>query len=271
MSDSGDDGQAGRHLGENLAALVDGELTHDSRDRVLAHLATCAHCKAEADAQRELKNVFARSALPGPSDGLLARLQALPATDAERERAVADGPDDEPPADRPATRRTSALRLDVLPGGRQRGSLLGPPAIAGERGFRIHEPGTTRMHRGHRLAFAAAGAVSLAAFAIGGTVSGVGAGAGAAGAGSGAPSTVSAASGVTPAHATRPSAARSEEERPLPAVLTAQAAGFALLSAPAGPIGSSGQLFPLIGTGLGLAGGDVTSASPSLLNALGPR
>ncbi|UCM90178.1 zf-HC2 domain-containing protein [Streptomyces marincola] len=269
MSGSGEDGPADRHLGESLAALVDGELTHDSRDRVLAHLATCAHCKAEADAQRELKNVFARSVLPGPSDGLLARLQALPATDAERERAVADGPDDEPPPDRSATRRTSALRLDALPGGRQRGSVLGPPAIAGERGFRIHEPGTARTHRGHRLAFAAAGAVSLAAFAIGGTVSGVGAGA--AGAGSGAPSAVSAASGVTPAHATRPSAARSEEERPLPAVLTAQAAGFALLSAPAGPIGSSGQLFPLIGTGLHLAGGGVPSASPSLLNALGPR
>jgi hypothetical protein len=38
---------------------VDGELSADSRDRVLAHLATCAKCKAEADAQRRLKNVYA--------------------------------------------------------------------------------------------------------------------------------------------------------------------------------------------------------------------
>ncbi|MFE7603373.1 zf-HC2 domain-containing protein, partial [Streptomyces sp. NPDC057494] len=30
-----------------LAALVDGELGHDARERVLAHLATCARCKAE--------------------------------------------------------------------------------------------------------------------------------------------------------------------------------------------------------------------------------
>ena len=35
------------------------------RERVLAHLATCAKCKAEADAQRRLKNVFARD---GPAD-----------------------------------------------------------------------------------------------------------------------------------------------------------------------------------------------------------
>ncbi|MFE0426769.1 anti-sigma factor family protein, partial [Streptomyces sp. NPDC058953] len=70
---------AEHHLGDRLAALVDGELTHDARDRVLAHLATCPRCKAEADAQRMLKDVFARTAPPPPSAGLLARLQGLPA------------------------------------------------------------------------------------------------------------------------------------------------------------------------------------------------
>lgn len=60
---------AEQHLGDRLAALVDGELKHDVRDRVLAHLATCPKCKAEADAQRRLKNVFAQSAPPPPPKG----------------------------------------------------------------------------------------------------------------------------------------------------------------------------------------------------------
>ncbi|MER7399407.1 zf-HC2 domain-containing protein, partial [Streptomyces sp. NPDC000151] len=81
MSGSGGQSPAEQHLGDRLAALVDGELGHDQRERVLAHLATCGKCKAEADAQRELKNVFAGMAPPGPSEGLLARLQGLPGGD----------------------------------------------------------------------------------------------------------------------------------------------------------------------------------------------
>ncbi|MFC5659885.1 zf-HC2 domain-containing protein, partial [Streptomyces nogalater] len=69
---------AEQHLGDRLSALVDGELGHETRERVLAHLATCARCKAEADAQRALKNVFAEAAPPPPSASLLARLQGLP-------------------------------------------------------------------------------------------------------------------------------------------------------------------------------------------------
>lgn len=69
---------ADQHLGDRLSALVDGELGHDARERVLAHLATCAKCKAEADAQRRLKSVFAEAAPPSPSESFLARLQGLP-------------------------------------------------------------------------------------------------------------------------------------------------------------------------------------------------
>lgn len=46
------------HLGDRLAELVDGELGADARERVLAHLATCTKCKAEADTQRRIRNVF---------------------------------------------------------------------------------------------------------------------------------------------------------------------------------------------------------------------
>ena len=43
------------HLGDRLSALVDGELSHDERDRLHAHLAACKDCRAEAAALRALK------------------------------------------------------------------------------------------------------------------------------------------------------------------------------------------------------------------------
>lgn len=157
MTRSGGPSPAEHHLGDRLAALVDGELGHDARERVLAHLATCPRCKAEADAQRQLKSFFAGAASPPPSDGLLARLHNIPAT-------ALDEDDDQ-----------------GGPGGRDR--LMGGPGLFGareeafaflptpprERGFRIHEMGRPSP-RGRRFAFAAAGAVSLAAFALSGAL-----------------------------------------------------------------------------------------------------
>jgi hypothetical protein len=43
------------HLGQRLSALIDGELTHQQRERVLAHLAHCQPCRGEAAALRALK------------------------------------------------------------------------------------------------------------------------------------------------------------------------------------------------------------------------
>ncbi len=43
------------HLGHRLSALIDGELSADERDRVLAHLAGCDPCRDEAAALRALK------------------------------------------------------------------------------------------------------------------------------------------------------------------------------------------------------------------------
>ena len=51
------------HLGDRMAALVDGELGHDERDRALAHLARCADCRLAVQQERWVK----------------ARLQSLPA------------------------------------------------------------------------------------------------------------------------------------------------------------------------------------------------
>ncbi|WP_235980862.1 anti-sigma factor family protein, partial [Streptomyces albidus (ex Kaewkla and Franco 2022)] len=126
---------AEQHLGDRLAALIDGELGHDARERVLSHLATCCSCKTEADAQRRVKNVFADTAPPPPSDGLLARLQGLPAGDP-------DGPHDGEGSGSDGLSRTAAsstgpggaaLAFDYLRGGR------GSSALSASRGFRIHE------------------------------------------------------------------------------------------------------------------------------------
>jgi anti-sigma factor RsiW len=43
------------HLGPRLSALIDGELSHAQRERVLAHLARCEPCRCEAAALRVLK------------------------------------------------------------------------------------------------------------------------------------------------------------------------------------------------------------------------
>ncbi|WSQ11652.1 zf-HC2 domain-containing protein [Streptomyces sp. NBC_01231] len=166
-----------QHLGDRLAALVDGELGHESRDRVLAHLATCAKCKAEADAQRRLKNVFAEAAPPPPSESFLARLQGLP--------AGGDPADDDTPfagsgftaglGGRPGPtgvfglKRGERFEFDYVPA-RSHASVLPPSSVT--RGFRIHDVSRHESERsgsrGLRFAFAAAGAVSLAAIALGG-------------------------------------------------------------------------------------------------------
>jgi anti-sigma factor RsiW len=65
------------HLGERITALVDGELDHDERDRALAHLAGCGQCRAEADAQRRLKQRLRSLGEVTPSAGLLTSLYAM--------------------------------------------------------------------------------------------------------------------------------------------------------------------------------------------------
>ncbi|MEV5592996.1 zf-HC2 domain-containing protein [Streptomyces sp. NPDC052496] len=172
MSGTGGPSPAEHHLGDRLAALVDGELGHDARERVLAHLATCGKCKAEADDQRQLKNVFAATAPPGPSEGLLARLQGLPGGDADGSGSRLG----------PGSFGSGAFGGDVTEGGgfEARGGSFryvpsGSHAVGAvprqprSRGFRIHEPARSAPQR-RRFAFAAAGAVSLAAFALGGAL-----------------------------------------------------------------------------------------------------
>ncbi|MER6348504.1 zf-HC2 domain-containing protein [Streptomyces sp. NPDC001595] len=171
---------AEQHLGDRLAALVDGELGHDARERVLAHVATCPKCKAEVDAQRRLKNVFAEAAPPPLSESFLARLQGLPAggdLDGGGTPFGGGGLTGGLPG-RPGAGGVFGMRrggerfeFDYVPAGPHTSVL---PA-AGQRGFRIHDVGradSERASRGRRFAFVAAGAVSLAAIALGGVTIG---------------------------------------------------------------------------------------------------
>ncbi|WP_089098937.1 zf-HC2 domain-containing protein [Streptomyces hyaluromycini] len=166
---------AEQHLGDRLSALVDGELGHETRERVLAHLATCARCKAEADAQRALKNVFAAAAPPPPSESFLARLQGLPAGgDPDGGGSPFGGGD-------PAGRGSDSGVFDLSRDDRFEFGYVPArphdPAAAAGRGFRIHpvgRPDSDRSaSRGMRFAFVAAGAVSLAAVALGGVTAGL--------------------------------------------------------------------------------------------------
>ncbi|MEU9522565.1 zf-HC2 domain-containing protein [Streptomyces sp. NPDC048224] len=170
---------AEQHLGDRLSALVDGELGHDARERVLAHVATCPKCKAEVDAQRRLKNVFAEAAPPAPSESFLARLQGLPGG------GDTDG-GGSPFAGLPGgigataasgvfgTRRGERFEFGYVPA-RPHAPVL-PASSPSRGGFRIHDVGRAESERsasrGLRFAFAAAGAVSLAAIALGGVTLG---------------------------------------------------------------------------------------------------
>ncbi|EGX58888.1 hypothetical protein SZN_15688 [Streptomyces zinciresistens K42] len=166
---------AEQHLGDRLSALVDGELGHEARERVLAHLATCARCKSEVDAQRRLKNVFAEAAPPPPSESFLARLQGLPGGgDLDGGGPPLGGGGFGQLTGRPGAGGVFGTKRDEgFPFGYVPAHTRAPALPAAERGFRTHPVGgrqdadrfaSSRM----RFAFVAAGAVSLAALALGG-------------------------------------------------------------------------------------------------------
>ncbi|WP_432174185.1 anti-sigma factor family protein [Streptomyces sp. Tue6028] len=211
---------AEQHLGDRLSALVDGELGHESRERVLAHLATCAKCKAEADAQRRLKNVFAEVAPPPPSESFLARLQGLPGGGDSDSGSPLGG---------------AGFGSGGLAGGTGVPGLFGvrgepfgyvpagphadvlPPSPG--RGFRIHDVSRHEAERSssrsRRFAFAAAGAVSLAAVALGGVTTGMPGDTTDARGGSGAGSNVTPSRSQTPGAATTPESQRRRSVGPL--------------------------------------------------------
>ncbi len=196
------------HLGERLSAFVDGELGHDSRDRVQAHLATCPQCLAEADEGRAVKHLLTRTGTPGPSSGLMARLMAVGALPEDERQPGTDRPrrddDDLPGGGVAAAGTLGGSRLNGGSFGRGAGASFGGGALGADtpvpgvdprafgRGGSVLRPligrRTTRPDapirplaaaavapvvrqappRGRRFVFAAAGAFSVAAVTLGG-------------------------------------------------------------------------------------------------------
>lgn len=66
------------HPLDKLSAAVDGELDHDTRDKIFGHLVGCESCRAEADAQRRLKAQLGTVGCPEPSGDLMQRLLGVP-------------------------------------------------------------------------------------------------------------------------------------------------------------------------------------------------
>ncbi len=64
----------GRHPGDQLAALVDGRLGEPDRSRVIEHLAQCAECLSDYDAQLTLKGLLGGLGTPAAPEELRGRL-----------------------------------------------------------------------------------------------------------------------------------------------------------------------------------------------------
>lgn len=68
------------HLGPAVTALVDGELDHERREQVLAHLAHCSPCRVEVEVLRTVKATL-RRVEPALPTGLAQRLAAAAGTE----------------------------------------------------------------------------------------------------------------------------------------------------------------------------------------------
>jgi anti-sigma factor RsiW len=124
------------HLGSSLSALVDGELDHEERERVFAHLAGCAECRMEAEGLRRLKRRLAALGDVTPPEALLARLRLV----------------GEP-----------GLPMPPRPRGRSRSRRALPRPGAGRPGG----PGAGRSYRRPRGRYVAAGVTALVLLGIG--------------------------------------------------------------------------------------------------------
>jgi anti-sigma factor RsiW len=139
----------GSHLGEEISALVDGELSHDARERALGHLAGCVECRTAVDGERRTKALVAGMEPPVLPEELADRLRLVPAA-----------------LSAPYGQRAAAWLADHRPG-RSR-SLRNPTGARRPADTRpARRPGRRR-----RVSAAASGAVvvgaAVAAFVVGG-------------------------------------------------------------------------------------------------------
>ena len=141
--------------GDLLSALVDGELDHAARERVLSHLLDCVPCRVEVEGLRALKTrlSWAGAETPLPSAAMLARLHALVVPGVEplqRPSAGTVRPRSVRPAARAAAparpRRTTKFRRRTAGGcivalGLTAAFVLGGPAQSRDNEVKV-DPGT---------------------------------------------------------------------------------------------------------------------------------
>jgi hypothetical protein len=198
------------HLGDRLGAFVDGELDHESRERVQAHLATCRECLAEAEDHRRLKDLLGGTAGPSPTDLFTSRLMSIAAGDLDDPSSGAPGAGSDSDAGRGQGRSSDggsgnpwmAFRQGGFGSGGLGRSGFGGAGLLGSAPFgggalgadrplpgvdpRAERSGTggarplaaslerALPNRGRRFVFVAAGAFSVAAVALSGALSSLG-------------------------------------------------------------------------------------------------
>lgn len=105
------------HLGTQVSALADGQLSPTATERALAHVAVCAECEAELRAARAARRALAAAMDVPVAPDLTARLLAMgcpgPADAADRRRPVRSF-DDAPVL--PGSRRADRVPADCLRG-----------------------------------------------------------------------------------------------------------------------------------------------------------
>ncbi|MDQ1700782.1 MAG: hypothetical protein QOF57_34 [Frankiaceae bacterium] len=97
------------HLEDVAAAVADGELGHDDRDRALVHITWCPDCRDSVADQRRTKGRLANSQAPSPEieipAGLLERLTQIPGLSSDDAFALVRSPMPTPSPPRPAAER----------------------------------------------------------------------------------------------------------------------------------------------------------------------
>lgn len=133
----------GFHLGEQLSALVDGQLDHDTRDRALGHVAECPDCLHALEAERRLKSQLLSLAAPPVPVDLTLRLLALPGS----------APPAPPPRRLSLRRRERSSPPSRMPGSALSGSAPGmsAPPDAPPRTPQRRRPGSRDDFAGPRL------------------------------------------------------------------------------------------------------------------------
>ena len=139
------------HLGSQISALADGQLSPDAADRALAHVAGCPECRRELDAARAARRALSAAFEVPIAPDLTARLLALGACPAQGQQG------------QPPRRDTRFMGDSVpLPGSDDR-RRLPADCLTGDLVRRRHVPGRWLVAATAGVGVAVVGLVSLGA------------------------------------------------------------------------------------------------------------